>query len=411
MKPRTLTWAWRSATAVKFAPVVIVVAVMAAQVNAQYLNNYWLDATTKATIAMIILAPACAGLAAWEAVKWRDASVVAGSARTRLHIAVFLLRPVAALAVAGLVVSALLNAARIIGTPGHPSLEVMATVSWVLLAHIAVGWLLGSVAPKSIAMALSAASSFVWLAYPPAFQPFWIRNVTGHLGTSCCDLDQELAPQALIAPAILATAVLGVAVIMLTTGFRGRAVGFVALPVLLFGVVLSALIVRDFGADPVVPRSAQMACSDKGSTRICLWPEHADHLSQVSGTLLEATERLVAAGLPQPRGLTEASKDGWWTFNATSSSRKNVRTSLAVGVLGDLPPACPEGQHWTGGHAYGPLTVWLTRVAGLSWDDARSLSDGRDARRVRDLLASSKHEQMAWYAEMSSAVQSCGRDE
>jgi hypothetical protein len=402
-----ITWGVRASSALTWIPAGIVVALLAVVQNAQHPSPTWTDATAKASIAVIILAPLSAGVAAWESGKWRGVDWARANVRSSLTHALWTLKTLWLGTFGGFLIALALTGLAIDPRGGSPELLWLLMVWLVTVGHSLAGWTVGHFVPRSAAFALCAGGSFVWLTYLPAFEPFWLRNITGHQGTSCCDIDKVLAPEALWAPIILALAIAAGASIVIAARYSWRTIALLAVPILVIGVLWSRSMVEQFDADPVVLRKVAMACDSTGRIEVCFWPETTAQAKHKANEIAAAAERLIRAGAERPQGLTESARDGWWTFSSSAPTDNGLRLAVATGALGELPPSCAEGGNWPGASAYGPTLIWVGVKAGLPWAEARELAAPEDARAALDVLKRPARDQASWFVARRESLQRC----
>lgn len=401
-------WIELTVTTFVASPVVIVIGVLVARTNAPWLEPYWLDVSSKATGSFIVLAPALAGLSAWDAARWRVLSIV--PVRGSVELLLRHLMIVAAIAVATFTASTVVLLAHAAPSTGAPHWGVLFTAAWLVVAYSALGFAIGSLLPRIVAAPVALAGVWFWVAYTPAVQPFWLRNVNGNLAASCCTLDTELTKHALLAPSVVgASLVVGSLLVVL----RPRAVTtWVVTP----GIVTVAVLVAwswmaDVGADPVRARDGARDCVVRSGTTLCSWPEHAAELEAGADQLGAAASRMRSIGLTVPASLEEGSKTagGGWTFNLSGASAEAWVRTLSTSPLSSLPPSCIErnGGLWPAGEHLPVVTAWLEVVAGASSVRQAADDSGAPRRELEQVLRRSSSAQVAWYDAMRTALDGC----
>ncbi len=387
-------------------PLLVVLGVLVALMNAGTADPYWLDLSSKATIPVLFLAPGFAALSAWDAARWRV--LAACAVRSWPAIAVRQL----ALVAAGTGITFAATLAILVATnapaAGFPRLDVLILGVLATTSYAAVGFAIGRFLPRLVAAPLAFVAVWIWVAYTPAVQPFWLRNVTGNLGTSCCAIDTQLAPHALLAPASLTVALLiAVMIALWPRPFRARwAVSGLAVAL---GATLAAHLASPLGADPVEARRGTQHCIEDAGTTWCAWPEHADELRDGVPSLARAASALRRTGLAVPTTLRENTPSaGGWSFSLSTSDPAERGRAFVTSPLADLPPACTDsnGGDWPAGEYLGAATAWLTVAAGGDSSEAARANDIPIAE-MSSLLAESRDQQVAWFYRVRNAMQSC----
>jgi hypothetical protein len=402
-------WIGLTLTTAVASPILLVVGVLVARTNSPWLEPSWLDVSAKSTGSFVVLGPALAALSAWDAARWRVLSVlpVRGSVQLLVrHLAV-----VAAVTLVTFAGSAVVLVATVRPPTGLPDVGVLTTGVWMVVAYSAVGFALGQRLPRTVAAPLAFALVWCWVAYTPAIEPFWLRNVTGNLAASCCTLDTELVDHALQAPAVIGAAlVLGS---LLVVRWPGAVVaGVTSLALVAAAVGLASSWMAGVGADPVTAREDERVCVQRDGTSLCAWPEHAalGRLKAGADGLGAAAGRLRAAGLPVPARLDEgASAHDGWSFDLSGPSVRDWVRTLATSPLSALPPDCIEdgGGAWPAGDRQPLVAAWLEVVAGAA--SPRQAADDAGAAPVElaRLLRRDAGDQAAWYRTTRAALDGC----
>lgn len=401
-------WLALTSSTVVMSPLIVLIGIVVALSNSSFADPYWLDLSSKSTISILFAAPGFAALSAWDAARWRvlaDTSV-----RGWLEILGRHLLVVATITVGIFLVTLAILYARQTPLAGTPRFDVIAAGVWVTVAYAAVGFAIGRFLPRLAAAPAAFGVVWLWVAYTPAIQPFWLRNVTGNLGTSCCAMDRELVPSALLAPTVLTTGLLiGVVVVLLwsqQTLAWGAMTGVVAL-----AMFAAASMVSSVGADPVQRRTGDQGCVTARGYTFCAWPEHREVLERAAGPLSITVSRMERAGLRLPRALNEDQVgSGGWSLSLGGDDVSSWRVALATSPLVGLPPPCANrnGGVWPAGSQWELAAAWLSTVAGTSPSDAAA-DQGASRQRLRRLLARSESRQLAWYRKVEPALHSCER--
>lgn len=401
-------WVPLTSSTVVLSPLLVVIGVVVSMSNASFVDAYWLDLSSKSTVSVLFLAPALAALAAWDASRWRILMTAAARSWVALLVRHLAFVAVTTSVTFGIALFALY--AQVPPTVGTPRFDVLALGIGVVTAYAAVGFLLGRFLSGLVAAPLAFGAIWVWVAYTPAIEPFWLRNVTGNIGTSCCSLDSELVPLALVAPAIVAVTLLCCTVVVLTWSNRSSA--WAGSSVAVAGALLGAAsMMSSVGADPVQTRSGDQTCVEVDVRQFCAWPEHAAALAEATPRLNETARRLDDAGLRLPTTLRENKKDPHgWSFSLGADSPDFWSQTLAVSPLDELPPPCTNQSDgvWPAGENLALAGAWLASVGGMSAAEAAD-SQGASLSELRRLRASDRNAQLQWFLRAESAMRTCER--
>lgn len=386
------------------------IAVWLALVSSTMVDPYWLDVSSKATITMLVLGPACAVRGALEGARWRSGGFEKMCSRSRVEFGVRQLGPVLLWAIATVAVALVVIAWRSDVAPGQPYWPLLGATALAISSYCAAGFLLGTWLPPLYTVPSSFALVWLWLAYPPTLTPYWLRNVNGNLGASCCSMRDVLAPGAVLAPTLISVGLLA-AVALLIQGSqrptRRVLTAVAAVAVLAAAVGQARTLMLPEGTDPVRSRVTAMVC-DGTDPVVCAWPEHAAGLASGRREVQLVVDRLEAAGVSPPKVVTEADvyDARTWVVSlnpaATAAERQD---SMALAPLLRFPPGCSNehGGRWPAGDSLEVLREWLQTSAGLTPDGT-----GPEIRAaVRRLRASPRATQQRWYEATLRALPSC----
>lgn len=406
MSVRERQWLLLTSSTALMSPLLFIAGVVVSLSNANFVDPYWLDLSSKSTVSVLFLAPGFAALGAWDAAKWRI--LMTAAARPWSALLVRHLATVAVTTAVTFAVALMALYTQVPPTVGLPRVDVLALGVAVVTAYAAVGFLLGRFLSGLVAAPLAFGAVWGWVAYTPAIEPFWLRNVTGNIGTSCCSLGFELVPVALVAPLLIAAALLGGTLVVLAWPARRRA-WLVSGIAVASAVIGSASMMSSVGADPVRTRTGEQICREASGTMFCAWPEHESALDEALPSLGGATERLEAAGLRLPSTLREnqKSRDGW-SFSLAADTPEFWSQTLAVSPLDELPPPCTNrnGGVWPAGENLALAGAWLATVAGTPPAEAAA-SQGASLAELRQLRNRDPATQLAWYQSAESAMHTC----
>lgn len=190
-------------------------------------EGYWEAAIAQTTLIGMIPASLCAATGTWEAIRLKRSGLVDNgggtSARSCLTVALAQLRItwyVSALFVLWTLICVTRWAS---GAPGLPDLRVVALLSLMLFTYALAGYAIGWLFPGLLAVPATAVVTYLWLAYPAALEPLWLRQLNGTNLSECCAYDQNLASRPLIVPAVVLLGLIGFALLAITArSRRGR---------------------------------------------------------------------------------------------------------------------------------------------------------------------------------------------
>ncbi|WP_248582732.1 hypothetical protein [Nocardioides sp. InS609-2] len=374
--------------------------------NADFVDPYWLDLSSKSTVSVLFLAPGFSALAAWDAAKWRNLMI--NAARSWISVFSLIILYVAAATMATFLLTLLALMAQVTPSVGFPRLDVLALGVAVTCAYTAFGFLLGRFLPGLVAAPLAFVVIWGWVAYTPAVQPFWLRNITGNIGSSCCSVDFQLVPLALLAPAVVAASLLVAVMAVLAWPMRPLVWAF-SVGIVGAAVALSATMMSDIGADPVQGRTGSQQCVENAGRKFCAWPEHAAELRQTAKNLGNAADALSSAGLDVPSTLRENAKSkDRWSFSLNSGNVDFRAKTLILSQLDELPPPCTDQTQgvWPAGVNFELAGAWLLAVTGTPVTEAAEVS-GASLPDLRRLLEEDLESQAQWYESALSAMRSC----
>ncbi|MER7005313.1 hypothetical protein ABT297_20015 [Dactylosporangium sp. NPDC000555] len=404
---RTL-YSWRTrAETYATAPLLALVLLQGSAVVGTTTPLYWTAATANADLMLFIVVPVCAAVAAWEGARHRIGRIDTMTiVRRSWQVALVAVAPTLVMGLLGIAAAVASTAPAAVGAPGLPDPWLIAVYILVMAGHTVVGYGLGRWLPPALALPISLAGSYVWLAYPAAIEPFWIRHLNGLSFEGCCTIDRSPSPRALLATAVFAVA-LGAGVLSALAGTRRmRAVGGAALTVLSIVAVTVAL---PLGPSADAPRGGSVRC--EGSKPVlCLWPEQEGSRGLVHAALASSYARLADVGMPLPAVVTarEAeARDAIFVGLAARPEPRDVVLSLVAGAVPGTVPDCATRGEWPGANSHVALTAWLALAAGVPASDLDGVAPPELidlASRVRRL---SNERQLAWYHANLAPLQDC----
>ncbi|MFG2040453.1 hypothetical protein [Dactylosporangium sp. NPDC048998] len=396
MTMRTL-YSWRTrAETYATVPLLALVLLQGAAAVGTATPRYWTAATAKADLMLFIVVPLCAACAAWEGARHRIGRIdTLTMVRRSWQVALVAVAPTLVMGLLGIAAALAATAPAAAGAPGLPDPWLIVVYLLVMAGHTLVGYGLGRWLPPALALPISLAGSYVWLAYPAAIEPFWIRHLNGLSFEGCCAIDQSPSPRALSASALFAVA-LGAGVLIALAGTRRmRAGGAAALAVLL---VVAATVALPLGPSAGAPRTGAVRC-DGSKPVLCLWPEQESSRSLIHAALASAYARLVDVGMPLPAVVTAKdadTHDAIFVVLAARPERRDVVLSLIASAVPDTVPDCATRGEWPGANNRGALMVWMALAAGVPVSDLADVAPPEFidlASRVRQLTG---EQQLAW---------------
>ncbi|MFB0628347.1 hypothetical protein [Streptomyces sp. AB3(2024)] len=246
-----------------------------------------------------IVTAAVAASAAWEAGRQRALTeFVKSSVRSPLQRVLYALLPTVALHVV-LVTTMVALGWQLQGVP--PS-----GAGWLAVAHLvviplgwmAIGWAIGTVAPRSIAAPLAGILGWILLLFPASLATPWYRHLFGTIIENSTVTDVR-APAAYLIPWAFTT-VMALAVWIAIT-LKPRVAGvLVGLAVLAASLVVGRGAVIDWGyVRPDEPRALQYTCAG-ASPKVCFPVEYADYVGKASDDIRPPLAALARAGIALP---------------------------------------------------------------------------------------------------------------
>lgn len=399
-------------------PLMLLSAMYAASYQPATDDQYNVALAAAGTVTLGFVAPICAAMAAWEGgrlrrAEWWDLP----SVRPVVAVTTWSLLPVALVGLIAVLIGVLVEFARV-GLLAIPDLRLVGLSLLVVSAHAVVGFAVGLRVPVVVAAPGVLIASYLWMAFPRALEPLWLRHLNGSL-SSCCMLPDELAPRAVAGAAIVAFGMVIGGGSLIAQPWRWRNLAL-ALGSLLIAFGVAVPLVAGLGPDPAVARSTdQLVCREDSSVTVCVWPEHARRLDEVFEVATLAVDHWKGIGLVSTH-FSEARADlhevGWSSFGFSSQSdRADILHSLAYGLLPPWPP-CAEVGGYPGFDARAPVHAWYDAIAGMSKADLAqrfppSGGPGLPAplEIVSALEAATPEARATWLADNLAAMASCDR--
>lgn len=288
-------------------PVAAVLSVLFADAGFPADGSYPLAGQVLGAQSVVLVAPVVGLAAAWVGGRLRSAGWVARpTVRPAWRVWLARLTPVVLVGWVAVEVSAVRGGVRAGGwalpPPGLAAVDLSQ-----LAAAGAIGYAAGTWLRLPIAAPVAIVVPYVVLAFPPAMEPLWLRNMFG-INNGCCLIYQSLSTRA-----VLASVLTGAALTLLGYGLvhrpviqpirpPARAAGAVVVCLALAG---AAVIVRGMGPSPVQTRTGTTLCRGNAPS-VCVWPEHRAELQTVEPFLVRVRTAAGASGVQLPQVLTES---------------------------------------------------------------------------------------------------------
>ncbi|MFE0178039.1 hypothetical protein ACFWZ2_37590 [Streptomyces sp. NPDC059002] len=363
-------------------------------------EGYWEAATAHTAVVSIIPLTLCATTGAWEAVRLRRSGLVdkGAAARSPLVVALSQLRTVWGVGILCVMVALACVAERAMGGPGGPDLRVLALLGLLVLTYTLVGYAVGWLLPWMLTVPAVAVATFLWLSYPVAVEPLWLRQLNGTNLNEGWSYERTLDARALIAPGLVAAGLLLAAPIVVLA--RTRIVRLTAVLPVAITAAVAVPMVMPLEYDPTKSReTSALSCAGE-PVQVCLWPEQSQDADKFRPWVEDAAVRLKKAGVKLPKTYSPAFAD---------PTRADVVMSLVSGMLPDPVPACSERHVWPGEKAYAPVAMWLELTAGGNTDDVAGRIDdgGKTMSLVQDVRKLPANAQTQWYSKNRSTLTDC----
>lgn len=401
-------------------PLLVIAVVFAMSYRPAASDPYPLAIASSAMVSLVFVAPICAALGAWEGARLRRAGWwVPPHVRSRAVIAFVAVAPVI---VAGFVASVAAMAVKLaVAGPSIanvvPDVRLAAVAAAVVASHVLAGFALALWVPVVLAAPAALMTSFLWMAFPAATDPMWLRHLNGSLAT-CCLIQQELAPGAVLAALTVACGVAAAALVMITMPRFEPARGVVALAPIALALAVAAQMAGALGPDPSVPRDEDgLSCGTGPGVTVCLWPEHEPKLAETIEVASRSVAAWQSAGIPTVTRFTEGAgigRDGASFGLTMESTEADIIASLAYGLLPPAP-ACAASGSYPGDSVRELIYAWYAAVGGLSngelgrrFDGSVAPGDDEPLAVVRSLRGQPRVVQAAWLKGALEAVNSCG---
>ncbi|MFI9501030.1 hypothetical protein ACIG92_24570 [[Kitasatospora] papulosa] len=391
----------RSGPAAWAALVLVPVLVWFSAQNTESAIAYWPSISSQTTVVVGFISAACGAGAAWEAARIKQGGIaVLAPARGLLSVATLHLGPIALLGLIAMVAPFAVVMTSVTSTPGFPNPAILAVSYSVILAHIALGWFVGSRMPKLLGAATMLIFGYLWGFWPAALGGLpWMRHLNGQGVTECCGLDQEPSIRSLAATVTFSLAI--VTAIVLSSALHHRLwrpllslTGFTVAT----AVALALAIPLEFHGTQARD-TALRTCSGQ-KPQICLWPEQGTQRADISRWAEETSAQLAIVGVTPARQVE---------FGDPHPDKTNVASNIATSPLPNEAPPCAlrQGAAYPGDEAMIAIYAWLSLTGGVPKSDLAQrwpLEAITLAEQIRALPTQAQH---AWYERNMRSVHDC----
>lgn len=276
----------------------------------------WDSSTQIANTMIAIIGPSVAAKSAWDLSTLRGGGVFEyPNVRSHSRIIVHTLLPTALWGMVCMLLTQALCAPYAQDSLHPCHVVVMATGPLMVTACALFGMACSVVLPRVWSTSVALVLVFLWLLFPSAMEPMWLRHLTGYedavgMPGTMLSMRGILAPVLFcIAIALGCIALTGVAV----ARFGNSAVSIrwlLPLPLgslIALGTAISFAL--PFGMAPVVARNTETVCRRQEATTTCVWPEHERYLPELMHEVHDLNGVLERNGIPVPAMVSERLTD------------------------------------------------------------------------------------------------------
>ncbi|MGW1801504.1 hypothetical protein ACWCQN_37710 [Streptomyces sp. NPDC001984] len=356
-------------------------------------------------------------LAVWESGRLKKAGIWdMGPVRSRYRVAWNGLVPVLACAWTMLILPVALALVSAAVLPSPASLGPLAMAMILCVAHAAIGFGIGLIAPPVVAAPLIAVLVWVLVAFSWSTDAFWMRHVSGQYPTTL--MFGEAATYGSLVPHLLFTGGIAVGVAMLWLPLRSKPVrGVLAAAVAFTCPVLAVQAVQGWEANPpLLTGQAPMDCV--GDTpKVCVPQASPAHVAVFRREATSVLADLHSAGyMGTPEIVVDRMSDGRYPLPSTATTwRVRVTSGLRQSELRyQITRAAVQFPCLRVDPLYGnEVMLWAATVTGEEATynahmkkKGKTFAGEKQIRKtVRQVLASEPREQGKWYRQ--SLVAGC----
>ncbi|MFI9493059.1 hypothetical protein ACIG8K_16025 [Streptomyces halstedii] len=391
----------RSGPAAWTALILIPVLVWFSAQNTESAIAYWPSISSQTTIVVGFISAACGAAAAWEAARIKQGGITAlAPARGLLGVAVLHLGPVAVLGLIAMIAPFAVVTTSVASTSGFPNPAILAVSYSVILAHIALGWFIGTRMPKLLGAATMLIFGYLWGFWPAAIGALpWLRHLNGQGVSECCGLDQEPSVRSLMATVTFSLAI--VTAVVLSSALHHRLWGpLLSLSAFALATVVALVLAVPLEFQGTQARDTSLRTCTGHAPQVCLWPEQRTQEANISRWAKETTTHLAAVGV------TPASEV---EFGDPRPDRTNVASNVATSPLPNDVPACAlrQGATYPGDEAMIAIYAWLSLTGGVPKNDLARRWPPEAINLAEQIQALPPQAQHAWYERNMRSVHDC----
>ncbi len=386
-------------------------------------DRYALAASASGSAALPFVAAYVSAAAAWEGARLRRGRIWGGPWRRSMISVVA--RPIGVPVGFGLLTVLAAIAFQLVRSDANaPDVRIVIVALADLLAWAVLGFALGVRLPLAAATPVALLLPYLWLGFVPAMNPVWLRHITG-MFRDCCSTAEDLSPNAALA-SLLVSAGFTIAAWTLAIAAPGRLRNhlLIAGATTASVVVAATFLVSGLGFAPVVARDTSLlTCRQLEVAQLCVWPEHADRINELSAATSDAIEGWRSVAMPTPALVTEANRSvappGALVVSfAGVHFRDAAVLALARGALPphpDCPSPTPGIVSATTGGAVAPfLEAWFAFTGGLSpaslsvtYEEVEPINGESVSSVVAELRTARPEQRARWVSELVAQLTTC----
>lgn len=275
------------------------------------------DASTETANTMIaVVGPLAAGVSAWRVASLRAGDVFRyPNVHSVPHIIWHALAPVICWGTACIMAMQLFCALFAKDAFRDTHLMVMATGLLLVCSCACFGSACAMLLSPLWAAGAAIVIVFLWLLFPSAIEPMWIRHLTGYedavgMPGTMLSMRGVTAPILFCCAVILASISVTIAVVKARSNdspfcapLAASAIG----AVITLGI--SIILALPFGTAPVIVRDTDTVCEKIDATAVCVWPEHVQDLPILLDSVRTFNQTLASAGINAPKLVSEKLTD------------------------------------------------------------------------------------------------------
>ncbi len=377
-----------------------------------------------------VIAPAIAGLVAWEASRGRRSGfyeLEASTARSALLVGARVIGVGAALGIVVYVAAAVLVALGF-SLYGSPQLAVIALGALVIIAWAALGYAIGLWVPHPATAPIVALASYLFLVVDSSHSLAWTSLLAG-VDQGCCGLNVAPRTGALAGQALVLTGLIGVGLLLIAGrrwqsrarrpggGLTLRSVGAIGLVAALIAGGVGELRTGNGALLVSSPPPSHYPCARAEGLTVCVWPAERPQLGLATRAaalafaplqgLPDVPHRLYAQGLLPPQ---RAERTGTFSLPLGRVSAQSLAVSMVGGLAGAVPSCAKRlpggGASWPGAQVLAELQGWLIHQVEPD-TTVQALVPPPVQPELSSLLQAPSARQRAWAAQALRAQHDC----